>query len=101
MRESKPFNIRIPPDKESSRNKAQCVTDKIQVFTDGSIIKGKVGAAAILMQPRQDYRILHYCLESAKEQTIYDAKLIGLSLGLHLIKTKKAARCSITLGADR
>ena len=98
---AKPFNIRIPPDKESSRIKAQHVTDEIQVFTDGSIIDGKVGAAAILTRPGQDHRTLHYSLGSAKEQTIHDVELVGLLLGMHLIKTEKAARCSTTLGADR
>ena len=100
MTKSKPFKIKIPPDKETSKQEAQHIMDEIQVYMDGSIIDGKVGAAAILTRPGHDHRILRYQLGDVNEQTIYDAELVGILMGVHLIKTEKAAHRNITLGAD-
>jgi len=70
-----PFTVRIPPDKESSKREAQATQDEIQVFTDGSIIEGKVGAAAILTRSGHAHRTLHlhhqekpHSLATANEQ---------------------------------
>jgi ribonuclease HI len=79
---------------------AQSATEIIQVYTDGSVIDDKVGAAAILTRPGKEHRVLHYHLGKSSEYTIYDAELAGISMGVHLIKTEKAARCSTMLGAD-
>jgi ribonuclease HI len=94
------FRVSIPPDKESSKKEVQENTDTIQVFTDGSIINNKVGAAAILTRPGKEHRTLHYHLSKATEYTIFDVELAGLSMGMHLINTEKAARHSTTLGVD-
>jgi hypothetical protein len=95
-----PFEVSIPPDKESSKREAQENTDEIQVYSDGSIIDDKVGAAAILTRPGKEHRTLHLHLGKSSEYTIYDVELAGLSMGIHLIKTEKKARCETTLGAD-
>jgi ribonuclease HI len=95
-----PFRIKIPPDKESSKKEWQNATEEIQVYTDGSIIDEKVGAAAILTRPGKAHRTLHLHLGKASEYTIYDAELAGLLLGLYLIKTEKKARRRTFLGAD-
>jgi ribonuclease HI/exonuclease III len=95
-----PFTVSIPPDKESSKREAQTNSDEIQVFSDGSIMDDKVGAAAILTRPNKVHRTLHLHLGKSSEYTIYDAELAGLLLGIHLIKTEKKARCETTLGAD-
>jgi ribonuclease HI len=95
-----PYIVRIPPDKESSVREARRVADEIQVFSDGSITDNKVGAAAILTRPGKAHRTLHYHLGKSSEYTIYDAELAGMSMGMHLIKTEKAARRKTTLGVD-
>jgi hypothetical protein len=95
-----PFKVRIPPDKGSSKQEAQGITDTIQVFTDGSILDDKVGVAAILTRPGKSHRLLHYQLGNSSEYTIFDAELAGLSMGMYLIKTEKAARHATTIGAD-
>ena len=89
-----------PPDKDCSKKEAQAASDEIQIFMDGSIINGKVGAAAILTRPGKGHRILHYHLGKASEYTIVDAELVGISLALQLIKTEKKARCHTMIGAD-
>jgi ribonuclease HI len=95
-----PFKTRIPPDKENSIKEAQATTEEIQVFTDGLITDNKVGAATILTRPGKDHQILLFHLGKASEYTIYDMELAGISMGMHLIKTEKAARHGTMLGAD-
>jgi hypothetical protein len=55
-----PFEVRIPKSKESSKREALAASKEIQVFTDGSVINGKVGAAAVLTRPGKNHRLLHY-----------------------------------------
>ena len=45
-----PFDVRIPADRKSSITEAASAREEVQVFSDGSAIDGKVGAAAILMK---------------------------------------------------
>ena len=68
--------------------------------TDSLIIDKKVGAAAVLTRPGKEHRTLHYHLGKSTEYTIFDAELAGLSMGIHLINTEKAARHRTTIGAD-
>ena len=98
--EGRPFRICIPPDKDCSKKEAQVASEEIQIFTDGSIINGEVGAAAILTRPGKGHRILHYHLGKASKYTIVDTELVGISLALQLIKTEKKARCHTMIGAD-
>jgi ribonuclease HI len=48
-------------------------------------------------KPKQ---ILHYHLGSTDEHTVYEAELVGLLLGLQLIKMEQAGRTSFAIGAD-
>ena len=74
-------------------------TENIKVYSDGSAQDGKVGAAAVLIRPGKATRRLHFHLGSAEHHTVFEAELVGLLLGLHLIKTEKT-RTSYALGAD-
>jgi len=56
MPKQRPFKPSIPPDKDSSKRKAQAVTEEIQVFTDGSVLDDKVGATAALTRPDKNHR---------------------------------------------
>ena len=85
------FRLSIPPDKDSSKAEVQTSSDKVQIYTDRSVIEGKVGAAATLIRPGKRRRMLRYQLGKDSEYTIFDAELAGLSMGMHLIKTEKAA----------
>ncbi|KAI0262976.1 hypothetical protein BGY98DRAFT_1167947 [Russula aff. rugulosa BPL654] len=98
--QQQPFMIRISTDKETSIKEAQEVVNKIQVFTDSLVTNDKVDAAVILTRSGNDHRILHYHLGKASEYTIYDTELVGLSMGMHLIKTEKKVRHSTMLDVD-
>jgi hypothetical protein len=53
---------------------------------DVSAIDGKVEAAAILIKRGAITNTLHYHLGLDSEHTVYKAELVGLILGLYLIK---------------
>jgi ribonuclease HI len=92
-----PFNISIVASKENSMHKAKNADKEIQVFSDGSVLRGKVGAAAVLIRKDRPDRILHYHLGPETKHTVHEAELVGIVLALHLISTEKcnATSCSI------
>jgi ribonuclease HI len=95
-----PLHISIADNKESSKIEAQNANKMVQIFTDGSALNKKVGAAAILIRPGQRNRILHYHLGSTKEHDNYEAELVAILMGLHLINTEKSGNVSFALGVD-
>jgi hypothetical protein len=95
-----PLHISIVDNKESSKIEAQNANKMVQIFTDGSALNKKVGAAAILIRPGQRNRILHHHLSSTKEHDNYEAELVAILMGLHLINTEKSGNVSFALGVD-
>jgi ribonuclease HI len=93
------FKVDIANDKEASITADVEGKEKVKVYSDGSVQEGKVGVAAIPIRPGKETRKLHYHLGTADQHTIFEAELVGLLLGLHLIKTEKT-RTSYALGAD-
>jgi ribonuclease HI len=95
-----PLGIVIPKDKDASKREDQCAPERVKIYSDGSAHDGQVGAAAILTRPGKPNRVLHYHLGTTEEHTVYKAELVGLLLGLHLIKTEQAGSTSFAIGAD-
>ena len=95
-----PLRISIASDKEKSKAESINAPETVKVYTDGSEIKGKVGAAAVLLRPGRSPRVLHYHIGSKTEHTTSEAEMVGLLMGLHLIKTEKAGNTSFALGTD-
>ena len=73
--------------------------ENIEEYSDGSAQDSKEGDVAVLIQQGKETRTLHYHLGTTEHHTVFEAELIGLLLGLHLIKTGKT-RTSYVLGAD-
>jgi ribonuclease HI len=95
-----PLRIVIPKDKDTSKREDKSAPEKVRIYTDSSAHNGKVGTAAILYQPGKPKCTLHYHLRTVEEHTVYKAELVGLLLGLQLVKTEQAGRTSFTIGAD-
>jgi ribonuclease HI len=95
-----PFKVRIAENREDSTKEAENAPEEIQVFSDGSAINGKVGAAAILIRAGNPPRTLHFHLGPEKEHTVHEAELVGVLLGLQLIKTEKHRSTTFMLGVD-
>jgi ribonuclease HI len=97
---SKIVHIDIPLDKEASKQADANTTEQIKVYTDGSSHNGKVGAAAILKREGNSDRTLRFHLGSADHHTVYKAELVGILMGLHLIKTKKRSKVRCVINID-
>jgi ribonuclease HI len=97
---SKIVRIDIPPDKEALKRANTNATEQIKVYTDGSSHDRKVGAAAILKREGNSDRTLRFHLGSADHHTVYKAKLVGILMGLHLIKTKTRSKVRCVINID-
>ena len=95
-----PAILEIPGDKAASKQLDATSTEVIRVYSDGSALNGKVGAAAILIRQGKADRILRLCLGTTKQHTVPEAEMVGLILGLHLIATEKRNRKSCAIGLD-
>ena len=95
-----PFIISIPENRSGAIAEAASATEEIQIYSDGSAIDGKVGAAAILMKSGTITKTLHYHLGPASEHTVHEAELVGLILGLHLIRTERIGSKRMAIGID-
>ena len=96
----RPFNIRIPADKEASKLEDEQAIETVKVYTDGSSQDSKVGAAAILRREDQPTRNLCFHLGSSRHHTVHEAELIGILLGLQMIKTELRGKASYSIGVD-
>ena len=100
MIHNRPFSVRISTSKETSALEDQQATEKVRVYSDGSSHDGEVGAVAILIREGEPTQKLHYHLGLSSQHTVYEAELIGILLGLHLIKTDKKSRTSYLIRVD-
>ena len=71
----------------------------IQIYTDGSGYKGKVGAAAVLYRSGRRVRSLRIFLGSEDEYTVATAEGVALLLALELLKGERGVR-KVTIAAD-
>ena len=95
-----PLSVEIPENKEASIALDRNARETIKIYTDGSAINGKVGAAAILTRTGKADRTLRVCMGTTEEHTVAEAELVGLILGLHLIATEKRSRVKCVIGLD-
>lgn len=95
-----PFRVSIPADKDASVKEDKQAREWVRVYTDGLAQDSKVGAAAILIRNGEPDRTLHLHLGPDTQHTVYKAELIGILLGLHLIKTDKKGRMSYSMRVD-
>jgi len=95
-----PFVTSIADSREDSIKEAESASEEVQVFTDGSALNGKVGAAAILTREGKPPRALHLALGPESEHTVHEAELVGILLGMHLISTERRGNATFALGVD-
>lgn len=78
----------IAATKDDAIKECEQLTDLIQIYSDGSGFKGRIGAAAILFRVGQQPRTLRFHLGSEEEHTVFEAEEVGLTLAAHLIATE-------------
>jgi ribonuclease HI len=81
------FNLIIPPSKDAALTFANLTNTSVpvRVYSDGSGFKGGIGMSALLYINDRLARTLRFYLGSPTEHTIYEAKGVGLLMGLHLL----------------
>jgi hypothetical protein len=97
------FSTHIAKDKiaalvDAHITHAEC---PVSVYSDGSGFEGGIGASAVLYINSNVSKALRYYLGSDKEHTVYEAEVVGLSLGLHLLTNmQRRLHSSVPLGSD-
>src|SRR6266850_844800 len=81
-------------------SEAANATEEIQIFTDGSSIEGKVGAAAVVLKQGRITDIVHYHLGPDTEHTVHEAELVGILLGFHIIGNEGTGHSTFAIGVD-
>jgi len=61
---------------------------EVIVYSDGSGLNEQIGAAVVLYKDGTEQGVLGKHLGSEEQHTIFEAKVLGLSLVAKLIKTK-------------
>lgn len=72
---------------------------EMHVYTDGSGIEGKVGAAAATRDRSGRWKTIKYELGTLEQHTVYEAKLIGMLLAIHMANSVKNLR-KLTIYTD-
>ncbi|THH07034.1 hypothetical protein EW146_g9437, partial [Bondarzewia mesenterica] len=93
------FSTHIKKDKKAAIATDRKLKSIIRVYTDGSAIDNKVGAAAFLY--REDRRgeepkKLLYHLGSTHDHTVFEVEAVGLTLAAELIRRKSTDICQLT-----
>ena len=97
------FELIIPPSKEAALPFANLTTSTVPVwvYSDGSGYEGGIGTSALLYINDWLVRKLRFYLGLAQEHTVYEAKGVGLLMGLHLLHgLHHQLTLSTVLGSD-
>lgn len=98
---SQSVQIDIPTNKKESKRADANASESIRVYSDSSVHDGKVGTVALLQHKGKPDRILKLHLGSMEHHTVYEAELVGMLMGLHLIKTKRRNTVKCVLNVDK
>lgn len=87
----KPIFHDFAASKEMAKIEEEMTVEKYKVYSDGSVMDGGVGAAAVLFENgREKSMIRMYLGTQADAHNAYEAELVGISLALELIRREMA-----------
>jgi ribonuclease HI len=89
----------IPDNTNAAIQALQNDTADIKVYTDGSGMDGKIGAAAVLHRNGRRKAHIRYRLGTQTQHTVYEGEAVGALLGIKLISKEWGVR-SATLCID-
>ncbi|EUC61565.1 reverse transcriptase from transposon X-element protein, putative [Rhizoctonia solani AG-3 Rhs1AP] len=81
-----------PGGKEAAIDDEKGCSSSIKIFTDGSMMGGHVGAAAVLYRDGREVAAMKRYVGTDKEHEVYEAEVIGLLLGLELLAREQGVR---------
>ena len=91
------FKIHIPSNKEEFKREDMQAPEHVKIYTDGSVHNGKVGAAVVMFKDGKSIGRFQYHLGKDSKHTVFEAELVGVFLGLQLIKDKHANNITYTI----
>ena len=97
------FSIKMQNDKTLALVDATLyhMVAPVSVYSDGSGFEGGVGASTVQYINNIETKVLHYHLGSLKEHTVYEAKILSLTLSFHLLCNHKRQLLNpVFLGTD-
>jgi len=95
-----PFKIEIAKSKEEAKIKVKENKVELTIYTDGSAHRGNIGTAAVLMRKGKKVKSLRYRLGMDEEHTVFKVEVVGILLGLQLIKMEASRRSKASIGID-
>ncbi|KAF7346431.1 RNA-directed DNA polymerase from transposon X-element [Mycena sanguinolenta] len=81
-----PLEVRVAESKEEAKEAALKETARVTLFSDGSLIDGRVGAAGLLCVDGTVKRVKGLRLGSAKRYGVYEAEGVGQILALECLR---------------
>ena len=95
-----PIQISITDSREDSIAEAENAKEEVQIFSDGSVLEGKVGTAAVLIYKGRHTQTLYYHLGSDEEHMVHEVESVGILLRLHILSSRKSKKASAIIGVD-
>jgi ribonuclease HI len=95
-----PIQISIADSREDSIAEAENAKEEFQIFSDGSALEGKVGAAAVLIHQGRHTQTLYYHLRLDEEHTVHKVELVGILLRLHILSSRKSKKVLAAIRVD-
>ena len=92
--------IRIADNKELAKQEDTADETPIKVYTDGSGLEGRIGAAAVLYRNGVLKGKRRMQLGSTKHHTVYEGEGVGMLLGLELIREERRVEGMVSMGTD-
>ncbi|KAF5317581.1 hypothetical protein D9619_013186 [Psilocybe cf. subviscida] len=93
------LKLEIASSKEEAADADAADGARLQVYSDGSGLDGRIGAAAVLFRDGKQKNEARYYLGSAKKHTVYEGESVGAVLALGLIASCRKVR-AVTLCID-
>jgi ribonuclease HI len=91
----------IDDDRDKAKKQADDLRAmRVVVYADGSGYKGGIGAAASLWVNGRKTKTLRFFLGKDSEHTVYEAEIIGVILGLQLLKSYSKRIKETVIGID-
>lgn len=94
----------IAETKERAYKEDEMAREELRAYSDGSMIDGGVGGAAVLMKGKEKIRERRFYLGSADKYTVYEGEVVGMILAVKLLLDEKlkrgGRRRTMALGVD-
>ncbi|KAJ7897962.1 ribonuclease H-like domain-containing protein [Mycena olivaceomarginata] len=90
----------VPSSKEDAAKAEILDTAEWKIYTDGSGIDGRIGAAAVLFHKGEERASMRLCLGEATHHTVFEGEGIGGCLALALLRKQANVEGPVTIIVD-